>query len=127
MAAEAAPRAHPGTRCLGSRIAGAGPRELRPPRTRGRRDVGQSEISSATAQACPEGLTVPVKNVLMTVVNTDPKCYWLTNYLETLLVQVWYPMTVATQSRISSSRSWLALLTCVLRCLRSWVGPICPT
>jgi nicotinamide phosphoribosyltransferase len=50
-------------------------------------------------KACPEGLTVPVKNVLMTVVNTDPKCYWLTNYLETLLVQVWYPMTVATQSR----------------------------
>jgi len=37
--------------------------------------------------------------VLMTVVNTDPKCFWLTNYLETLLVQVWYPMTVATQSR----------------------------
>jgi len=25
--------------------------------------------------------------------------FWLTNYLETLLVQVWYPMTVATQSR----------------------------
>lgn len=50
-------------------------------------------------KAVPEGTTVPVKNVLMTVVNTDPKCYWLTNYLETLLVQVWYPMTVATQSR----------------------------
>jgi len=42
---------------------------------------------------------VPVKNVLFTLVNTDPKCYWLTNYLETLLVQVWYPMTVATNSR----------------------------
>jgi len=50
-------------------------------------------------KAVPEGMTVPVKNVLMTVVNTDPKCYWLTNYLETLLVQVWYPMTVCTQSR----------------------------
>jgi len=50
-------------------------------------------------KAVPEGMTVPVKNVLMTVENTDPKCYWLTNYLETLLVQVWYPMTVATQSR----------------------------
>jgi len=42
---------------------------------------------------------VPNKSVLMTVVNTDPECYWLTNYLETLLVQVWYPMTVCTQSR----------------------------
>jgi len=50
-------------------------------------------------KAVPEGMTVPVKNVLMTVKNTDPKCFWLTNYLETMLVQVWYPMTVATQSR----------------------------
>tara|TARA_B100000795_G_scaffold193152_1_gene147517 strand:- start:269 stop:742 length:474 start_codon:yes stop_codon:yes gene_type:complete len=45
-------------------------------------------------KAVPEGMTVPNKNVLMTVVNTDPKCYWLTNYLETLLVQVWYPMAL---------------------------------
>jgi nicotinamide phosphoribosyltransferase len=50
-------------------------------------------------KALPEGMTAPAKNVLMTVVNTDPECYWLTNYLETLLVQVWYPMTVCTQSR----------------------------
>merc|ERR1712070_326689 len=50
-------------------------------------------------KAIPEGTPVPVKNVLFTMVNTDPKCYWLTNYLETLLVQVWYPMTVATNSR----------------------------
>lgn len=50
-------------------------------------------------RALPEGMTVPVKNVLMTVENTDPACFWLTNYLETLLVQVWYPMTVCSQSR----------------------------
>jgi len=50
-------------------------------------------------KAVPEGMCVPNKNVLMTVENTDPECFWLTNYLETLLVQVWYPMTVATQSR----------------------------
>ena len=30
---------------------------------------------------------VPTKTVLITVVNTDPACYWLTNFLETLLVQ----------------------------------------
>lgn len=47
----------------------------------------------------PEGMSVANKSVLMTVVNTDPKCFWLSNYLETLLVQVWYPMTVCTQSR----------------------------
>jgi len=50
-------------------------------------------------KAVPEGMSVPLKTVLMTVENTDPKCYWLTNYLETLLVQVWYPMTVCSQSR----------------------------
>ena len=50
-------------------------------------------------RAVPEGMTVPVKNVLMTIENTDPECFWLTNFLETLLMQVWYPCTVATISR----------------------------
>lgn len=50
-------------------------------------------------KAVPEGTVVPYKNVLLTIENTDPECYWLPNYLETLLVQVWYPITVATQSR----------------------------
>ncbi|RPD38418.1 nicotinate phosphoribosyltransferase [Chitinophaga barathri] len=50
-------------------------------------------------RAVPEGTVVPVKNVLMTIENTDPACYWLTNFLETLLMQVWYPCTVATLSR----------------------------
>ncbi|MFM8933125.1 MAG: nicotinate phosphoribosyltransferase [Gemmataceae bacterium] len=50
-------------------------------------------------RAVPEGSVVPQSNVLMTVENTDPAAFWLTNYLETLLVQVWYPSTVATQSR----------------------------
>lgn len=50
-------------------------------------------------KAVPEGMTIPTRNVLMTIENTDPKCFWLTNYLETLLVQVWYPSTVCTLSR----------------------------
>jgi nicotinamide phosphoribosyltransferase len=54
-------------------------------------------------KAVPEGMIVPVKNAMMTVENTDPKCYWLVNYLETLLVQVWYPMTVCTQSRFQKT------------------------
>jgi len=49
-------------------------------------------------KAVPEGLKVPVSNVMMTIVNTDPKCYWLTNHLETILSQIWYPCTVATGS-----------------------------
>ncbi len=48
--------------------------------------------------AVPEGSVVPGHNVLMTIENTDPKCYWLTNYIETLLVETWYPITVATLS-----------------------------
>lgn len=50
-------------------------------------------------KAVPEGLVVPTSNVLMTVENTDPHCWWLTNFIETLLVQIWYPSTVATISR----------------------------
>lgn len=49
--------------------------------------------------AIPEGTPVPTGHPLIVVYNTDPKCWWLTNYLETLLVQTWYPCTVATQSR----------------------------
>jgi nicotinamide phosphoribosyltransferase len=50
-------------------------------------------------RAVPEGTVVPVKNVLATIENTDPKAFWLTTYLETALLRaVWYPTTVATQS-----------------------------
>ncbi|MDR6945073.1 nicotinate phosphoribosyltransferase [Mucilaginibacter pocheonensis] len=49
-------------------------------------------------KAVAEGTAVPTSNVLMTIDNTDPECYWLTNFLETLLMQVWYPCTVATLS-----------------------------
>ncbi|MBL0742010.1 nicotinate phosphoribosyltransferase [Chryseolinea lacunae] len=49
-------------------------------------------------KAVAEGTALPVHNVLMTIENTDPKCFWLTNFLETLLMQVWYPNTVATLS-----------------------------
>ncbi len=50
-------------------------------------------------KAVPEGTPVETQNVLMTIENTDPKCFWLTNFLETLLMQIWYPCTVATISR----------------------------
>lgn len=49
-------------------------------------------------RAVGEGTPVDVSNVLMTVENTDKKSYWLPNYLESLLLQVWYPSTVATLS-----------------------------
>ncbi|WP_026101129.1 nicotinate phosphoribosyltransferase [Synechococcus sp. PCC 7336] len=49
-------------------------------------------------RAVPEGTVVPVHNVLMTVESTDPQVFWLVSWLETLLLRVWYPVTVATQS-----------------------------
>lgn len=50
-------------------------------------------------KAIREGAFIPVSNVLMTIENTDPECFWLTNFLETLLMQIWYPCTVATLSK----------------------------
>ena len=50
-------------------------------------------------RAVPEGTVVPVRNVLATIENTDPECFWLTTWLETALLRaIWYPTTVATQS-----------------------------
>jgi nicotinamide phosphoribosyltransferase len=50
-------------------------------------------------KAVEEGTVVPINNVLMTIENTDNNCFWLTNFLETILSQVWYPITVASLSR----------------------------
>lgn len=49
-------------------------------------------------KAVPEGTVVPANNILMSVENTDPKCAWLTSYVETMLSRLWYPCTVATRS-----------------------------
>ncbi len=49
-------------------------------------------------RAVAEGTLVPVHNVLATIENTDPACAWLTSFLETALLRVWYPTTVATNS-----------------------------
>ncbi len=49
-------------------------------------------------RAQPEGMIAPVHVPMMTVVNTDPDFFWLTSYVETALLRVWYPITVATIS-----------------------------
>jgi nicotinamide phosphoribosyltransferase len=50
-------------------------------------------------RAVKEGTVVKSHNALITIENTDPEFYWLTNWAETVLLQVWYPITVATLSR----------------------------
>lgn len=50
-------------------------------------------------RAVAEGSVIPVNNVLLTIENTDPECFWLPSFLETALLRaVWYPTTVATVS-----------------------------
>jgi nicotinamide phosphoribosyltransferase len=50
-------------------------------------------------RAIPEGITVPTGNAMMTVQTTDPRIPWIDGYVETLLTMLWYPCTIATQSR----------------------------
>jgi nicotinamide phosphoribosyltransferase len=48
-------------------------------------------------KALPEGSKVPMKVPCLTLVNTLPEFYWLTNFLETLLSAIiWQPCTSAT-------------------------------
>jgi nicotinamide phosphoribosyltransferase len=62
-------------------------------------------------QAVPEGLVIPTQNALVQAVNTDPEFYWLTSYLETMLLRaVWYPTTVASLSYACKQAIWESLL-----------------
>ena len=50
-------------------------------------------------EAAPEGTVMPVSNVMVQVRNTDPRCWWLTSFIETAMLRaIWYPTTVATVS-----------------------------
>ena len=49
-------------------------------------------------KAVPEGTVLPTQNVIITVENTDDRFFWLPGYIETMLMQVWYPTTVCTKS-----------------------------
>ena len=48
-------------------------------------------------RAIPEGTLVPIKVPVLTIYNTHPDFYWITNYLETIISNMlWKPMTSAT-------------------------------
>lgn len=49
-------------------------------------------------RAVPEGTIVPTSNILVSIESTDPKVFWVVSWLETMLLRVWYPITVATRS-----------------------------
>lgn len=59
-------------------------------------DLGYLPIRLA---ALDEGTKAPIKVPVLTIENTHPKFFWLTNYLETLIsTEIWQPMTSATIS-----------------------------
>jgi nicotinamide phosphoribosyltransferase len=60
-------------------------------------------------QALREGSVVPTSTPLIQITNTDADFWWLPSYLETQLMRIWYPITVATRSMTikQNIRSWL--------------------
>ena len=57
-------------------------------------DLGYLPIE---VRSLTEGTLVPIKVPVLTIYNTHPDFYWLTNYLETILSNLmWKPMTSAT-------------------------------
>jgi nicotinamide phosphoribosyltransferase len=50
-------------------------------------------------RAVPEGTVVPTHNILVSIESTDPKVFWIVSWIETMLLRVWYPITVASRSR----------------------------
>jgi nicotinamide phosphoribosyltransferase len=70
-------------------------------------------------KAIEEGNLVPIKVPVLTIVNTVPQFYWVTNYLETIISNLlWKPMTSATiahtyrkvlkswQEKTDAEKSW---------------------
>lgn len=50
-------------------------------------------------KALPEGTQVPLRVPMLTVENTHPDFFWVTNYFETVLsAELWMPMTSATNA-----------------------------
>ena len=55
--------------------------------------------------ALPEGSICPIRVPMMTIQNTLPDFFWLTNYLETLIsCTLWLPCTSATSARLYKKR-----------------------
>lgn len=52
-------------------------------------------------RAIPEGLVVPTGNAILTIESTDERVPWVVSWLETMLVRLWAPSTVAIASRES--------------------------
>ena len=50
-------------------------------------------------KAVPEGMSIPSNKVMVTMESTMDGFAWLPGWIETLMLQMWYPSTVATRSK----------------------------
>lgn len=75
-------------------------------------------------RAVPEGTAVPLRVPLLTVVNTHPDFFWLTNYVESVMsAALWHPITSATQSNhLRNLLNWWADRTGADRAFVDWQG-----
>ena len=64
------------------------------------RDLHSLGFLPVRVRAVPEGTSVPLRVPMLTIENTDPRFFWVTNFLETLFsAEVWHPCTTATVAR----------------------------
>jgi len=62
------------------------------------RDLADLGYLPLRIKAVPEGTVMPLKHVMLTLTNTDPDFGWFVQYVESLLLKVWLPITVAANS-----------------------------
>jgi nicotinamide phosphoribosyltransferase len=60
------------------------------------RDLCELGYFPLDIKAVEEGAVMPVRNVLMTITNTNPKFYWVVGFVESLILKLWYSTTVAS-------------------------------
>lgn len=65
------------------------------------RDLHKLGYLPICIKALPEGDVCPIGVPMLTIINTDPRFFWLTNFLETMMSMcLWLPMTSATTARV---------------------------
>jgi len=61
------------------------------------RELHQFGYLPLLIKAVPEGTTVPLRVPMLTIENTEPRFFWLTNFIESLMsAELWQPATAAT-------------------------------
>ena len=70
------------------------------PETKHIEDLHDLGFLPLSIKALPEGTVVPLRVPTLTIQNTDPRFFWLTNFIESLAsCELWQPSTSATIAR----------------------------